>query len=170
MTKQELQEMINESVARALNTSVLTEDVIVTKEQADYDQAVALMEASFEVLDEKTQTKTKSTINKEALIKKVAKVWEEAYDDALDDMSPAQAKAYADKVVKEKFGVELVDKLNKAEGNGQNIFKNVSGRIRSVDPKKAAIAVAATAVITAGIAAGVVAAKKKKKAKEDAEK
>lgn len=128
------------------------------------------MEASFDVLDEATKAKAKSAINKDALTKKVAKLWEETYDDALDDMSPSQAKAYADKVVNDKFGIELADKLNKAEGKGQNIFKNVAGKIRSVDPKKAAIAVAATAVISAGIAAGVAAAKKKKKAKEDAEK
>jgi hypothetical protein len=168
MTKQELKELISEAVKEQLTTesTVVTEDVVVTEAEASYDQAVAVYEACVEVLDEASKSTAQ---NMKAYEAKIAKFFDNAFEDALDDgLTENQAMKAAEKATNEKFGEVFVNKLAKNEAGGkEGIFKNIAGKIRSTDPKKVGIAVAATAALTAGVAAGVALVKKKKKAKEE---
>ena len=167
MTKQELKELISETVKEQLateSTSVISEDAPVAD---DFAQAIAVKEACIEVIGEgKVLDGLKGIVDgiKEGPI---MKLYDSVYQDAIEDgKSDAAAAKLAQKAIDEKFGKKVVEKLNAASGENKPVFSILNGKIQG-KAAYTAVGVAATAAIAAGVAGGVALVKKKKKAKEE---
>lgn len=184
MTKQELQEMINESVARALNTEVETLDEVAAAE-AEYELAIANEAAAFMYLNMISESMNIDTLNEAKFTqeeleerKKETAVFKAKWE-ALENCKSKRERAALQKSlgmgdplkIKNHSAKKIAKKLGKGfTAVGDKVvttFKNPDG---SLNKKAVGIAAAATAVASSIAAAAIVANKKKAKEEDKEEK
>lgn len=169
MTKGELKDIIRECLDEINNESVeeelsLEEVALIEEASMEYDYYEAMCESAIKTLGTDLANSVKnftSNAAKEKTAKETAKKYHE-----FRKAHPECPASAALKQVREEMAEKKANSFATKLGAG---FKSVGGKIVAVDKKKAAIAVAVTAAISAGIALGVKFIKDKKKSEEASE-
>ena len=166
MTKGELKDIIRECLDEINNESTeelsLEEVALIEEASMEYDYYEAMCESAIKTLGADLANSVKNFTSNTAK-EKTAKETKKKYDEFRKAHPECPASA-ALKQVREEMAEKKANSISAKLGTG---FKSVGGKIVAVDKKKAAIAVAVTAAISAGIALGVKFIKDKKKSEEE---